>query len=189
MKIGYARVSTEEQKLERQLDALNEAGCERIFLEKITGTKRNRPELDKLLNILREGDVVIISDLTRLGRSTNDLITIVNEIKERGADLKSLKETWLDTTTPQGKLMFTIFSGLAEFERDLIVQRTKEGLEAAKRRGVKVGRKPAEKDKVELLFKLYDSKQYTIKEIMTATGLSKPTVFRYLRKRKSGTLS
>ena len=112
MKIGYARVSTEEQNLDRQLDSLKEAGCEKIFQEKITGTKKERPELDKLMEQLRSGDLIIISDLTRLSRSVKDLFSLVDQIEKKGANIKSLKESWMDTSTPQGKLMFTIFAGI-----------------------------------------------------------------------------
>lgn len=110
MLIGYKRVSTQNQKLDRQTDLLNEYGVERIFEEKITGTKRERQELNKMLDMLREGDIVIVAELTRLSRSTKDLFEIVETIEKKGASIKSLKETWLDTTTPQGKLLFTIFA-------------------------------------------------------------------------------
>lgn len=126
MLIGYKRVSTQNQKLDRQTDLLNEYGVERIFEEKVTGTKRERVELDKMLDQLRQGDIVIVTDLTRLSRSTKDLFDIVSAIESKGAGIKSLKENWLDTTTPQGKLLFTIFAGLSQFERDLTAQRTKE---------------------------------------------------------------
>lgn len=126
MLIGYKRVSTQNQKLDRQTDILNQYGVERIFEEKETGTKRERPELNRMLDMLREGDVVIVAELTRLSRSTKDLFDIVEIIHSKGAEIKSLKESWLDTTTPQGKLMFTIFAGLSQFERDLIADRTKE---------------------------------------------------------------
>lgn len=128
MLIGYKRASTLKQKLDRQTDILNEYGVERIFEEKITGTKRERPQLERMLDTLRKGDVVIITELTRLSRSTKDLFEIVETIHNKGAEIKSLKESWLDTTTPQGKFMFTIFAGLSQFERDLIAQRTKERL-------------------------------------------------------------
>lgn len=128
MKIGYKRCSTQGQKLDRQTDILNDYGVERIFEEKITGTKRERQELNKMLDMLRQGDVVVVTDLTRLSRSTKDLFEIVEIIHSKGAEIKSLKESWLDTTTPQGKFVFTMFAGLSQFERDLIAQRTKERL-------------------------------------------------------------
>ena len=128
MKIGYKRCSTQGQKLDRQTDILNDYGVERIFEEKITGTKRERQELNKMLDMLRQGDIVVVTDLTRLSRSTKDLFEIVEIIHSKGAEIKSLKESWLDTTTPQGKFVFTMFAGLSQFERDLIAQRTKERL-------------------------------------------------------------
>lgn len=134
MLIGYKRVSTQNQKLDRQTDMLNEYGVERIFEEKVTGTKRERKELDKMIDMLRKGDVVIVADLTRLSRSTKDLFEIVEIINSKGAEIKSLKESWLDTTTPQGKFLLTVFAGLSQFERDLIVDRTNDGLAAAKSR-------------------------------------------------------
>jgi len=180
MKIGYARVSTEEQNLDRQLDSLKEAGCEKILQEKITGTKKERPELDKLLEHLRSGDLIIISDLTRLSRSVKDLFSLVDQIEKKGANIKSLKESWMDTSTPQGKLMFTIFAGISQFERDLISQRTLEGLAAARARGRKGGR-PKKDDKIiKLALKMYQEKTYSISEITKATGVSKTTIYRYV---------
>lgn len=116
MKIGYARVSTNDQNLNRQLDQLFEYGCERIFQEKITGFQKERPELERMIDILRNGDTVVITELTRLSRSVKDLFEIVETIHSRRADIKSLKEPWLDTTTPQGKLLFTIFAGISQFD-------------------------------------------------------------------------
>ena len=118
MKIGYARVSTNDQNLNRQLDQLFEYGCERIFQEKITGSQKERPELERMIDILRNGDTVVITELTRLSRSVKDLFEIVETIHSRRADIKSLKEPWLDTTTPQGKLLFTIFAGISQFDRE-----------------------------------------------------------------------
>lgn len=128
MKLGYARVSTNDQNLDRQLDQLSEYGCERIFQEKITGSQKERPELDRMIDMLREGDTVVITELTRLSRSVKDLFEIVETIHSKLSDIKSLKEPWLDTTTPQGKLLFTIFAGISQFDRDIIRQRTIEGL-------------------------------------------------------------
>lgn len=120
MIIGYARVSKDSQNLDRQIDSLKAAGCERIFEEKITGSKRERPELNSLLLTVRQGDVIVINELTRLSRSVKDLFELVEQFSSLGADLKSLKEPWLDTTTPQGKLLFTMFAGISQFERDII---------------------------------------------------------------------
>lgn len=133
MVIGYARCSTAEQNLDRQLDALNKEGCERIYQEKVSGTKKERPELGKMLDALRAGDTVVICELTRLSRSTKDLFELVERIHGSGANIKSLKEgRWLDTTTSQGRFLFTIFAGVSQFERDLIHERTLEGLAAAR---------------------------------------------------------
>lgn len=181
MILGYARVSTKDQNLDRQLDQLEAAGCEKVFTEKITGTKKERPELIRLLEQVRPGDTIIISELTRLSRSTKDLFDLVETINEKGADIKSLKETWLDTTTPQGKLMFTLIAGISQFERDLISQRTKEGLEAARARGRKGGRPKKSQKDIKKALKLYDSKEYSIKEIEDMTGISKTTLYRYLK--------
>lgn len=118
MKIGYARVSTTGQNLDGQTDLLTRAGCERIYSEKISGVKKERPQLDRMMDSLRSGDTVIITELTRLGRSVKELLSIIEKIHEAGASIKSLRETWLDTTTPQGNLLLTIFAGLSQFERD-----------------------------------------------------------------------
>src|SRR5690554_6507827 len=118
MIFGYARVSTEDQNLNRQLDQLKESGAEKIYQEKITGTKKSRPELTKLLEYARPGDTIIVSELTRISRSAKDLISLVEELRERDINIKSLKESWSDTTSAQGKPMFTIMAGLSQFERD-----------------------------------------------------------------------
>ncbi|MDQ0497223.1 DNA invertase Pin-like site-specific DNA recombinase [Paenibacillus brasilensis] len=164
----------------RQLDQLQSFGCERFYQEKITGSKKERPELEKMLDHLRSGDTVVICELTRLSRSTKDLFQLVELIEKNGANIKSLKETWLDTTTPQGKLMFTIFAGISQFERDLISQRTKEGLDSARARGRKGGRPPKNSNDIEKAIKLYRSKDYSLKEINEMTGISKTSLYRYL---------
>jgi DNA invertase Pin-like site-specific DNA recombinase len=140
--IGYARVSTEDQSLDAQLDTLTEAGVERIFSDKISGAQRNRPELDRLLDQLRSGDVVVVTKYDRLARSLRDLLDIVAAVQERGAGFKSLTED-IDTTTPAGRLIFHVFASIAQFERERISERTREGLEAARRRGRVGGRPPA----------------------------------------------
>lgn len=180
MLIGYARVSTENQNLNWQLEQLEKVQCERIYQEKVTGAKSERPELERMLDSLRSGDTVIISELTRLSRSTKDLFKLVDRIEKIGANIKSLRESWLDTTTPQGKLMFTIFAGISQFERDLISQRTKEGLTSARARGRKGGRPAKNKSDIEKALKLYNSKDYSLKEIHEMTGVSKTSLYRYL---------
>lgn len=185
MTIGYARVSTSGQNLDRQCDSLMQAGCERIYKEKISGVKTQRPELERMLDALRVGDTVVITELTRLGRSVKELFAIIERVHEAGASIKSLRETWLDTTTPQGNLLLTIFAGLSQFERDLIRQRTKDGLEAARARGRKGGRPKAASGKIETALKMYDSKLHTIAEITAATGISRATLYRAIDKRKT----
>lgn len=179
------RVSTIEQNLDRQEKALHDAGCEKIFFEKITGTKRERPELDKMIEQLREGDTVIITDLTRLSRSTSDLIALVKLFTEKGVALQSLKEKWLDNTSAQGKLMFTIFSGLVQFESDLTSERTKEGMEVARAKGKKIGRQAIDKDQLDYAFHLLDSGKMNITEVAEKIGVSRMTMHRYLKKREA----
>jgi len=180
MILGYARVSTQDQNLERQTDQLLQSGCERIFQEKITGTKKERPELDRILDQLRQGDIIIVTELTRLSRSIKDLFSLVDMIHQKGANLRSIKEPWLDTTTPQGKLLFAIFAGVSQFERDLTSERTKEGLSSARARGRKGGRPPKSTKNIELALKLHKDKNCSISEIVKATGVSKSTLYRYL---------
>ncbi|MGH4119495.1 recombinase family protein [Clostridium sp.] len=184
MNIGYARVSTENQNLDRQLDILKQAGCDRVYEEKVSGIKKERPELNKILDQIRTGDVIIIADLTRLSRSVKDLFSLVEQIEEKGANIKSIKESWVDTTTAQGKLMFTIFAGISQFERDLISQRTIEGLNAARARGKKGGRPKTNDKDINLAVKMYNSKNYSISEITKATGVSKTTLYRYINNNK-----
>jgi len=140
MILGYARVSTSDQSLDGQVDALRAAGAERIFEEKRTGKSRQRPELERLLDQLRDGDVLVVTKYDRLARSLRDLIDIVEAIRQRGSGFRSLAED-IDTTTPAGRLVFHVFGSIAEFERERIVERTKEGLEAARRRG-RIGGRP-----------------------------------------------
>ena len=142
MIIGYARVSTSDQNLDAQLYQLREVGAEKIFEEKITGTKRTRPQLDALLSQLRKKDVVVVTKYDRLARSLKDLLEIVEAIREHGAGFRSLAED-IDTTTSAGRLVFHVFASIAEFERDRISERTKEGLAAARKRGRVGGRPPA----------------------------------------------
>ena len=142
MIIGYACVSTDDQNLDGQLDALKAAGAEKVFADKITGTARSRPELDRLLDQLRQGDVITVTKYDRLARSLRDLLDIVDTIQARGAGFRSLAED-IDTTTPAGRLVFHVFASIAQFERERISERTKEGLEAARKRGRIGGRPPA----------------------------------------------
>ncbi len=142
MKIGYARVSTSGQTLDAQLEQLGAAECDRVFKETVSGARSDRPELKKALDALTDGDVLIVTRLDRLARSTRDLLDIVHTIETRGAKLKALTDAWADTTTPTGKLILTVLGGLAEFERSLIAERTAEGRERARRAGRRLGRPP-----------------------------------------------
>ncbi len=180
---GYARVSTQHQDLNRQLDLLAEQNCNEILTEKMTGTKSNRPELNRLKDKLRPGDTVVVESFSRLGRSTKDLIDLVTYFEEQDVKLVSLKENF-DTTTPQGRLMMTVFQAFSQFERDLIVERTKEGLQSARARGRIGGRPRVNKRDIERAVKLYESKAYSGKEITEMTGISKATLYRYIKNKK-----
>ena len=178
---GYARVSTLQQELVRQLDIIKKYNCTEILTEKMTGTKADRPELNRLKDKVRNGDTLVIESFSRLGRSTKNLIELVEWFENKGVKLISIKENF-DTNTPQGKLMLTVFQAFSQFERDLIVQRTKEGLESARARGRKGGR-PKVKDKnIEKALNLYNSREYSISEIVEMTGISQATLYRYIRK-------
>ena len=185
MRIGYARVSTQDQNLDRQRDLLRQDGCERIYEEKVSGAKKERPELGRMLDTLREGDIVVVAELSRLSRSVRDLFDIVGRIDGVGAQIKSLKEPWLDTTTPHGRLLFTFFSGISEFERDLIRQRTLEGMAAARARGHNGGHPTLDPKKVNLALRMYDSKACTVADITKATGVSKSALYSYLHKKRT----
>lgn len=180
---GYARVSTQHQDLNRQLDLLSEQNCNEILTEKKTGTKSNRPELNRLKDKLRPGDTVVVESFSRLGRSTKDLIDLVTYFEEQDVKLVSLKENF-DTTTPQGRLMMTVFQAFSQFERDLIVERTKDGLQSARARGRVGGRPRVNKRDIERAVKLYESKAYSGKEITEMTGISKATLYRYIKSKK-----
>jgi DNA invertase Pin-like site-specific DNA recombinase len=142
MRLGYARVSTGDQNLNLQRERLADAGCELVFEEKISGAQRSRPELDRLLSHLRKDDVLVVTRLDRLARSTSELLRIAEHLLDKEAGLQSLAEPWADTTTPAGRMILTVFGGIAEFERTLILSRTDEGRRAAKARGVTFGRPP-----------------------------------------------
>ena len=172
MLVGYARASLEKQAIDRQLDELAAAGVRQgdIYQEKMTGTRRDRPELNRLLAGLREGDTVMVVELSRVSRSTKDLLEIVDTIHGKGAHFRSLGETWLDTTTPQGQLIFTIFAGLCQFERDLTAERTKSGLKAAAARGRKGGRPATKTGQLEAV-EAMRRRKVKIEQIVADTGL------------------
>ena len=181
MKIGYARVSTEEQNLDMQLTALRKAGCKKIFQEKISGTKWERPELHKMLDIVNTGDIVIVWRLDRLARSTKMLLEITERIMDSGGKFSSLSEPWADTTSPAGKMIMTIFAGMAEFERELIRDRTGSGRKAAKERGVKFGRpsKMTEAQMKAAMRLLRDGQ--SIRQVAATFNIHYTTLYRLLR--------
>lgn len=180
--IGYGRVSTGDQNADSQVDALTKAGANRVFIEKFTGTKVDRPELNKTFEYLRTGDQLVITKLDRLGRSTKDLLALLERLNEQGVELKVLDQN-IDTSTAEGKFFFTIIGAVAEFERSLIVSRTRDGLAAARARGRVGGRKPklSAKQQTEIR-RLYDAGDKTVLEIGELFGVSRPTVYSVLRK-------
>ncbi|TYK32806.1 recombinase family protein [Bacteroides pyogenes] len=184
MIFGYARVSKLNQNLERQINELKKEGCERIYQEKMTGTRKERPELSRMMDALREGDVIIVCELTRLSRSVKDLFNLIEQINDAGANIKSLKEPWLNTTTPHGRLLFAVFSGVSQFERDIIRERTLEGMAAARARGRKGGRPKKDSQTIKLAINLYESKACSIGQILKTTGISRSTLYSYIKKHK-----
>lgn len=181
MLIGYARVSTDDQNLHLQYDALKNAGCEKIFDDQITGSKIQRPGLEAALEFARENDVIIVWRLDRLSRSLKDLIEMVALLDSKKIGLKSLHES-IDTSSSSGKLIFYIFGALAEFERNLIRERTHAGLQAARARGRHGGRpKKLSTDKTKLAIQLYEGKQHNIQKICELVGVSKPTLYKYIK--------
>jgi DNA invertase Pin-like site-specific DNA recombinase len=180
MLIGYARVSTEDQDLTLQRAALKDAGCQRIYEEKISGAKRARPELNRLLDHLRVGDVVVVSRLDRLARSTRDLLEIAEQLKAAEAGLRSLHEPWADTTSPAGRMVLTVFAGIAEFERELIHERTRTGRVAAQARGVRFGRPPKlTGDQIKLAQQLIDEGR-SVPEVSKILKVHRATLYRAL---------
>ena len=186
MKIGYARVSTQEQNLSLQIDALNQAGCEQIYQEKVSGSLADRPELTRLLEMIRMGDTLVIWKLDRLGRSLAHLIGLVSDLETRQIGLLSLNDP-VDTTTPQGRLVFRIFASLAEFEREVIRERTMAGLASARRRGQRLGRpkglSKAAQQTARVAESLYREKLYSVEQIARELSISKTTLYKYLRQR------
>jgi DNA invertase Pin-like site-specific DNA recombinase len=184
MKIGYARVSTADQHLRMQEDALKSAGCEEIYSDVISGVKSQRPGLDKALSYAREGDTIVVWKLDRLGRSIQHLIQTITSLIEKKIGFKSLQEN-IDTSTSGGKLIFHIFSALAEFERDLIQERTQAGLKAARVRG-KMGGRPQLLDtrQINRMIEMYDEQKNTVAEICKIYNISRPSFYNYLNNRR-----
>lgn len=184
MRIGYARVSTEDQHLDRQLDNLRAAGCERIYQEKLSGKLSSRPEYDKMLDALRPGDVLVVDSFSRLSRSTKDLLDVTEKLKAADVQLISLKDN-IDTTTAAGKMLFTVIAALAEFERNTLVERTKDGLKAARARGRVGGRPKAGNTQTKAAaLAMYDANVLTNAEIANQCGVSVATLNRWIAERK-----
>ena len=173
-------MSTETQNLNRQLDALKKYGVDQIYNEKMTGTKRERPELTKLLDRMTAGDCVVVESLSRLGRSTKDLIELTELFQSKDVNLISLKEA-IDTSTSTGKLLFSLMAAIAQFERDVIADRTREGLNSARARGRTGGRPKTNEAQVKKAIKLYKTGQYSVREIGELTGVKKDTLYRNLQ--------
>lgn len=186
MKIGYARVSTREQNLDMQVIALEDAGCKKIHEEIVSGAKSDRPVLDIVLKQLRDGDVLVVWKLDRLGRSLKHLVELVQMLMERNIGLCSLNDP-IDTTTPQGRLVFNIFASLAEFERDIIRERTQAGLNAARARGRRGGRpRGIPKESMATAYAaetLYKERKLSVMQIAKKLNISKSTLYKYLRYR------
>jgi len=180
MRIGYARVSRKDQRLEPQRDALLADGCERVFEEKISSREADRKALSEAFDWCREGDVLVVARLDRLGRSLRELIDLVGELEGRGVGFRSLKES-LDTTTAGGRLIFHVFGALAEFEREIIRERTMAGLESARARGHHGGRPRAlDENRAKLARRLKEEGEHSVEEICSMLGVGRSTLYRYL---------
>ncbi len=181
MLVGYARVSTHDQNLDLQRDALKQAGCTKVFTDKAGGTKADRTGLSTAIDYAREGDILVVWRLDRVGRSLKQLIEVVNLLNYRQIGFKSIQEN-IDTTSTGGKLVFHIFAALAEFERDVIRERTRAGLAAARARGRLGGRpRKMDKKKIELAKSLYDENRLSVEEICEMINVSRATFYRYVR--------
>lgn len=178
MKIGYARVSTQDQNLDLQLKALKKAGCQKVFREKASGFHRQRPEFQRMLDQIRPGDTVIVWKLDRLARSTRDLLNTMETINEARGRFQSLSEPWANTTTHAGKMIMTVFAGIAEFERDLIRERTSAGRAAAKQRGVRFGRpRKLNPDQVNVASKLL-AEGTSVRDVARTFNVHEATIYR-----------
>ena len=186
MKIGYARVSTEDQNLDSQIDALKKEGCDDIFSEKVSGASSEREALKKVLTMLREGDTLVVYKLDRLGRTVKQLVSLIEQFQEKGIQFKSIKDT-IDTATPNGRFFFHIMSAFSELERELIRERTQPGLSAARARGKQGGRPTLHnQDKKEIAYQMVMEKPHkTVSEIAKALHMSRSTIYRHIDKRRA----
>lgn len=178
-KVGYARVSTLDQNLEMQLDELQKVGCSKVFKEKASSVKK-RPEFEKCLEYLREGDTLVVWKLDRLGRTTKKLLELIDDLKERNINLQIIT-LGVDTSTAAGRLFFTMMAGLAEMERELIRERTNAGLKAARSRGRLGGRKKIDQDILNRAYIMYEAKM-TVDDIIKTLNISRSTFYKYLKK-------
>ncbi|MGR9594424.1 recombinase family protein [Bacillus thuringiensis] len=183
MVVGYARVSTDQQLTDLQDDALEKYGCDKIFREKVSGKKTDRPELTKMLRVLKKGDTVVVWKLDRISRNTKHLLELAETFKKEGINFVSIKDK-IDTDSPMGTFYFTVMAAITQLEADTTSERVREGLQAARARGRFGGRKSKDPSKVKLALKMYHDGKYTIAEISEATGLKKTTIYDYLRKEK-----
>ncbi len=181
--IGYARVSKEEQNLHRQIDQLTAYGAEKIIQEKYTGTRRDRPGIDTLFEILRLGDSLVVENISRLGRNTLDILLLIQELATKEVQFISLKEN-MNTATPTGKAMLQMMSVTSELERNLLADRVCEGIAASRKRGVKMGRPKVSQEKLAVAVRMYQSGGYSVKEITETNQLSLGTFYKELNRRK-----
>lgn len=188
MRVGYIRVSTVEQHEDRQVKDLTEnAKVSKVFIDKLSGKDTNRPQLNAMIDYVREGDTVVVSEYSRLARSTRDLIDIIETLQHKGVTVISMKEK-LDTSTPQGEFMLTVFAGIATLERKLMLQRQREGIAIAKANGKYKGRQSKQKpDDWESLKAMYMSRQITVSEIAKRCDVSRPIVYKWLKETPAGT--
>lgn len=183
MKIAYARVSTEDQNLDRQTDKLKEHGYDKLITEKCTGTSKDREGLQKLLEVVREHDTVIVESINRLGRKTLDILSIIQQFEDMNVTFVSLKEN-MDTQTATGKAMFQMLCVIGELERNLIAERIKEGQQASRKRGKHIGRPKVSTEKIRQALTLYDSGEWSIREIVQEVGISQGKLYKEINKRK-----
>lgn len=185
MLVGYVRISKNEQNMFLQKDALYRVGCQKLFGEILSGLKKDKPKLNEALQYLKSGDTLIVWRLDRISRSLKELLEIVTALELKGVNFKSLQEC-IDTSTSTGKFMFHIFGALAEFESNIIRERTKAGLAAARERGRKGGRpKILNKDQQKFVSKLYQNKKYTVEQLCEIMGISRPTLYKYIALKKN----
>ena len=183
MKIGYVRVSTQEQNTARQEVLMQSLGVDQIYIDRMSGKSQDRPELKRMMNYVREGDTVIVESISRFARNTRDLLELIEHLTAKGVDFVSRKEA-IDTTTPTGKFMLTVFGAVAELEREYILQRQKEGIAIAKEQGIYRGRKPIERSNFNQVVALWKAGQITASEAMKRLDMKPSTFYRKIRQMK-----